>query len=113
MDRAWLAQVETEAVAYFVGGANVHTAVAVNYADGPTYIAALRAQFATLAAATLYGPTAGNPGREGIHRRGRVERHHRPHPAALRSASQRAGRILGRLLVNGQCKACRYTRART
>ena len=38
LDRAWLAQVETEAVTYFVGGANVHTAVAVNYTDGPTYI---------------------------------------------------------------------------
>ena len=57
MNRAWLAQVETEAVAYFVGGANVHTAVAATYADGPTYIAALRANFAALAAATLYGPT--------------------------------------------------------
>ena len=57
LDRAWLAQVETEAVAYFVGGANVHTAVAVSYADGPTYIAALRAQFAAMAAGTLYTPT--------------------------------------------------------
>jgi hypothetical protein len=57
MDRAWLAQVETEAVTYFVGGANVHTAVAVNYTDGPTYITALRAQFAALAAGTLYTAT--------------------------------------------------------
>ena len=34
LDRAWLAQVETEAVAYFVGGANVHTAVTAAYTDG-------------------------------------------------------------------------------
>jgi phage head maturation protease len=57
MDRAWLAEVESEAVTYFVGGANVHTAVAVTYADGPAYIATLRAQFAALAAATLYMAT--------------------------------------------------------
>ena len=57
LERAWLANVETEAVAYFVGGANVHTAVAGNYGDGAGYIAALRAQFATLAAATLYQAT--------------------------------------------------------
>lgn len=57
MDRAWLAQVETEAVAYFVGGAAVHTAVSATYADGPTYTRALRAQMAALAAATLYQAT--------------------------------------------------------
>ena len=57
MDRAWLAAVETEAVAYFVGGAAVHTAVSATYADGPTYTRALRAQFANLAAGTLYGAT--------------------------------------------------------
>ena len=57
MDRAWLAQVETEAVAYFVGGGAVHTAVTAAYTDGPTYIAALRAQFAAMAAGTLYNPT--------------------------------------------------------
>ena len=54
LDRAWLAEVEREAVAYFVGGANVHTAVAANYTDGPSYFDALRGQFAALAAATLY-----------------------------------------------------------
>ena len=57
LDRAWLADVETRAVAYFVGGANVHTAVAGAYADGPGYIKALRGQFAALAAATLYQAT--------------------------------------------------------
>ncbi|HZZ55695.1 MAG TPA: hypothetical protein VFE26_15590 [Trebonia sp.] len=57
LERAWLANVETEAVTYFVGGANVHTAVAGNYTDGPGYIAALRGQFAALAAATLYQAT--------------------------------------------------------
>jgi hypothetical protein len=57
MNRAWLAAVEAEAVAYWVGGANTHTAVAATYADGATYIAALRAQFAAMAAATLYQAT--------------------------------------------------------
>jgi hypothetical protein len=57
MDRAWLAEVETEAVSYFVGGANVHTAVPGNYADGAGYIAALRGQMAAMAAATLYQAT--------------------------------------------------------
>ena len=57
MERAWLAQIETEAVAYFVGGANVHTAVTAAYTDGPTYITALQAQFAAMAAGTLYDPT--------------------------------------------------------
>ena len=61
LDRAWLAQVETEAVAYFVGGASVHTAVSATYADGPTYTRALRAQFAAMAAGTLYGPTVAIP----------------------------------------------------
>ena len=57
LDRAWLANVETQAVTYFVGGANVHTAVAASYANGTTYVAALRGQFAALAAATLYQAT--------------------------------------------------------
>ena len=57
LDRAWLANVETEAVKYFVQGANVHTAVAGAYSDGPGYIKALRGQFAALAAATLYQAT--------------------------------------------------------
>ena len=57
MNRAWLAQVETEAVAYFVGGASVHTAVSATYSDGPGFITALRAQFAALAAGTLYQAT--------------------------------------------------------
>ena len=57
MDRAWLAQVETEANTYFVGGAAVHTAVAASYADGATYIAALRKQFAAMAGGTLYQAT--------------------------------------------------------
>lgn len=57
MDRAWLAEVEKEAVAYFVGGANVHTAVSAGYTDGHTYTVALRAQFAALAAATLFEGT--------------------------------------------------------
>ena len=57
LDRAWLANVETEAVKYFVQGANVHTAVAGAYTDGPGYIKALRGQFAALAAATLYQAT--------------------------------------------------------
>ena len=57
MERAWLAQIETEAVAYFQGGATVHTAVTAAYTDGPTYIAALQAQFAAMAAGTLYSPT--------------------------------------------------------
>jgi phage head maturation protease len=57
MERAWLAQVETEAVTYFVGGATVHTAVNATYADGPGYIKALRTQFAAMAAGTLYSPT--------------------------------------------------------
>ena len=57
MDRAWLAQVETEAVAYFVGGANVHTAVSATYSDGAGYITAVQAVMANLAAATLYKAT--------------------------------------------------------
>ena len=57
LDRAWLAQVETEAVTYFVGGATVHTAVSATYTDGPGFIAALRANFAAMSAGTLYTPT--------------------------------------------------------
>ena len=57
MDRAWLADIETRAVTYFVNGTNTHTAVAADYADGTEYIALLRSQFATLAAATLYRAT--------------------------------------------------------
>ena len=57
LDRAWLAQVETEAVAYFVAGANVHTAVSATYSDGPGYITALQSVFANLAAASLYKAT--------------------------------------------------------
>ena len=57
MDRAWLADVETRAVTYFVAGTNVHTPVAATYADGAGYIAALRGQFAAMAAATLYQAT--------------------------------------------------------
>ncbi|HEY2303239.1 MAG TPA: hypothetical protein VGH66_15170 [Acidimicrobiales bacterium] len=57
MNRAWLAQVETEAVTYFVGGAAVHTAVSATYSDGAGYITALQGQFATMAAGTLYQAT--------------------------------------------------------
>ena len=57
MDRAWLADVETRAVAFFTTPAN-STAVAATYADGPEYVAVLRGRMAALAAATLYQATA-------------------------------------------------------
>jgi hypothetical protein len=57
MNRAWLADVETRAVTYWVNGANTHTAVAVDYADGAEYLAVLRQLFAQMAAATMYQAT--------------------------------------------------------
>jgi hypothetical protein len=57
LDRAWLAEVEKEAVTYFVGGASVHTAVSATYADGHGFINALRTQFANMAAGTVYEAT--------------------------------------------------------
>jgi phage head maturation protease len=57
LDRAWLADVETRAVAYFQG-ANVSTAVGATYADGAEYVATLRGQMAAMAASTLYQATA-------------------------------------------------------
>jgi hypothetical protein len=57
LDRAWLAEVEKEAVTYFVGGAAVHTAVSATYADGKGYQLALRGQMAAMAAASLYEAT--------------------------------------------------------
>jgi phage head maturation protease len=57
LDRAWLAEVEKEAVTYFVGGASVHTAVSATYADGKGFINALRGQFANMAAGTLFEAT--------------------------------------------------------
>ena len=55
MDRAWLAQVEAEAVTYFVGGASVaYRGGRVRYADGATYIPGpTGASSAALAAATF------------------------------------------------------------
>jgi hypothetical protein len=56
MDRAWLADVETRAVAFFLLPAN-STAWGSTYADGLGYIASLRALYAAMAAGTLYTST--------------------------------------------------------
>jgi hypothetical protein len=56
MDRAWLADVETRAVAFFTTPAN-STAWGSTYADGIGYIGALRGVFAAMAAGTLYTAT--------------------------------------------------------
>jgi phage head maturation protease len=60
MDRAWLADVEARAVAYFIGPAH-STAWASTYADGLGYINALRGLFAAMAAGTLYTSTDALP----------------------------------------------------
>jgi hypothetical protein len=56
MDRAWLADVETRAVAFFTAAGN-STAWSSTYADGLGYIASLRALYAAMAAGTLYTST--------------------------------------------------------
>ena len=99
MDRAWLAQVETEAVAYFVGGAAVHTAVSATYADGPTYTRALRAQMAALAAATLYQATVVVPASKEYIAAAEADDTTGRAAAALRPAGQRGGRVGGRVCV--------------
>jgi hypothetical protein len=60
LDRAWLADVEARAVAYFTTPAN-STAWGSTYADGIGYIASLRALFAAMAAGTLYTSTDAIP----------------------------------------------------
>jgi len=55
MDRAWLADVEARAVAFFTATAN-STAVSATYADGAGFMAALRGLFANMAT-TPYTPT--------------------------------------------------------
>jgi hypothetical protein len=60
MDRAWLADIETRAVAYFTLPAN-STAWGSTYADGPGFIGALRGLFAAMAAGTLYTSTDAIP----------------------------------------------------
>jgi hypothetical protein len=56
MDRAWLADVETRATAFFLLPAN-STAWTSTYADGLGFIGALRALYAAMAAGTLYTST--------------------------------------------------------
>jgi hypothetical protein len=55
MERAWLADVEARAVAFFSGAAN-STAISATYADGPGAIAAIRGALANMAV-TPYSPT--------------------------------------------------------
>jgi hypothetical protein len=56
MNRAWLADVENRAVAFFLTAAN-NNALTATYATGVLYEQALRAAFAGLAAGTLYTAT--------------------------------------------------------
>jgi hypothetical protein len=56
MDRAWLADVETRATAFFTAAGN-STAWTSTYADGLGYIASLRALYAAMSAGTLYTST--------------------------------------------------------
>jgi hypothetical protein len=60
MDRAWLADVETRATAFFTLPAN-STAWSSTYADGLGFISSLRALFAAMAAGTLYTSTDALP----------------------------------------------------
>jgi hypothetical protein len=60
LDRAWLADVEARAVAFFTLPAN-STAWGSTYADGIGYIASLRGLFAAMAAGTLYTSTDAIP----------------------------------------------------
>jgi hypothetical protein len=60
MDRAWLADIETRAVAFFTLPAN-STAWGATYADGLGFIGALRGLFAAMAAGTLYTSTDALP----------------------------------------------------
>jgi hypothetical protein len=60
MERAWLADVETRAVAFFTNAAN-STAWSSTYADGLGFINSLRALFAAMAAGTLYTSTDALP----------------------------------------------------
>jgi phage head maturation protease len=60
MERAWLADVETRATAFFTNAAN-STAWSSTYADGLGFINSLRALFAAMAAGTLYTSTDAIP----------------------------------------------------
>jgi hypothetical protein len=60
MDRAWLADVETRATAFFTLPAN-STAWSSTYSDGLGFISSLRALFAAMAAGTLYTSTDALP----------------------------------------------------
>jgi hypothetical protein len=60
MERAWLADIEARAVAFFTLPAN-STAWSSTYADGLGFIGALRGLFAAMAAGTLYTSTDAIP----------------------------------------------------
>jgi hypothetical protein len=60
MERAWLNDVETRAVAFFTAAGN-STAWSSTYADGLGFIGALRGLFAAMAAGTLYTSTDAIP----------------------------------------------------
>jgi phage head maturation protease len=60
LDRAWLADVEARAVAFFTAAGHF-TAWSSTYADGIGYIASLRGLFAAMAAGTLYTATDAIP----------------------------------------------------